>query len=60
MAPGHNTETLPVDLSTIDPLGVIILAASLVDVRRKIGVIKLLAGTGVAGLVLGIIQQNLR
>ena len=51
-----NTETLPEDLTIIDPLGVIILAAALVAVRRKIGVIKILAGTGVAGLVLGIIR----
>ena len=54
-----NEETLPDDLTTIDPLGVIILLVSLAAVRRKIGVIKLLAAAGVAGLVLGIIQQNL-
>ena len=54
-----NEETLPDDLTTIDPLGVIILLVALAAVRRKIGVIKLLAATGVAGLVLGIIQQNL-
>ncbi|SDZ73518.1 chromate transporter [Selenomonas ruminantium] len=54
-----NEETLPEDLTTIDPLGVIILLVSLAAVRRKIGVIKLLAATGVAGFVLGIIQQNL-
>jgi chromate transporter len=54
-----NEETLPEDLTTIDPLGVIILLVSLAAVRRKIGVIKLLAATGVAGLVLGIIQKNL-
>lgn len=55
-----NTETLPEDLSALDPLGVIILALSLVAVRRKVGVIKLLAGTGVAGLALGLAQQMLR
>ncbi len=55
-----NTETLPEDLSALDPLGVIILALSLVAVRRKAGVIKLLAGTGVAGLALGLAQQMLR
>ena len=54
-----NVETLPEDMTTIDPLGVIILLVSLAAVRRKIGVIKLLAATGVAGLVLGIIQHNL-
>lgn len=54
-----NTETLPEDLTTIDPLGIIILLASIVAVRRKVGVIKLLAGTGIAGLVLGIIQQTM-
>ncbi|WP_318260922.1 hypothetical protein [Selenomonas sp. WCT3] len=46
-------------MTTIDPLGVIILLASIVAVRRKVGVIKLLAGTGIAGLVLGIIQQTM-
>lgn len=55
-----NTETLPEDLSALDSLGVIILALSLVAVRRKVGVIKLLAGTGVAGLALGLAQQMLR
>ena len=55
-----NTETLPEDLSALDPLGVIILALSLVAVRRKVGVINLLAGTGVAGLALGLAQQMLR
>ena len=54
-----NVETLPEDMAAVDPLGVIILAGSLAAVRRKVGVIKLLAGTGVAGLVLGIIQQSL-
>jgi len=46
-------------MAAVDPLGVIILAGSLAAVRRKVGVIKLLAGTGVAGLVLGIIQRTL-
>lgn len=55
-----NTETLPEDLSALDPLGVIILALSLVAVRRKVGVIKLLAGTGVEGLALGLAKQMLR
>ena len=41
-------------------MGVIILALSLVAVRRKVGVIKLLAGTGVAGLALGLAKQMLR
>ena len=54
-----NVETLPEDMAAVDPLGVIILAGSLAAVRRKVGVIKLLAGTGVAGLVLGLIQQSL-
>ena len=54
-----NVETLPEDMAAVDPLGVIILAGSLAAVRRKVGVIKLLAGTGVAGLVLGIIQRTL-
>ncbi|WP_303816038.1 chromate transporter [Selenomonas ruminantium] len=40
-------------------LAATILPGSLAAVRRKVGVIKLLAGTGVAGLVLGIIQRTL-
>ena len=54
-----NTETLPADLTTIDPLGIIILTGSLVAVRRKIGVIRLLASSGIIGLLLGIAQQYL-
>lgn len=52
-----NEEKLPADLSTIDPIGIAILVGSLIAVRRKIGVIKLLAGSGLAGLALGIIKQ---
>ena len=52
-----NVETLPSDLRTIDPIGVIILAASLIAVRRNGSVIKLLAASGVAGLLLGLARQ---
>ncbi|SFT47123.1 chromate transporter [Selenomonas sp. GACV-9] len=54
-----NTETLPADLTTIDPIGVLILAGSLVAVRRKIGVIRILAGTGIIGLLLGVAREFL-
>ena len=52
-----NTEELPGDLTTIDSIGVILLLASLVAVRRQVGVIKLLVGSGIAGLLLGILKN---
>ena len=54
-----NEEKLPADLSTIDPIGILILAVSLIAVRQKAGVIKLLAASGIAGLALGIVKQLL-
>lgn len=50
-----NEEILPADLSSFDPVGIFILLAALAAVRKKVGVIPLLAGSGVLGLILGII-----
>ena len=50
-----NVETLPADLKSIDPVGVIVLVASIIAVRRKVSVIPLLAGSGAAGLLLGML-----
>ena len=49
-----NTETMPTDFSQFDTKGIIILALALIAVRRKMGVINLLALSGVLGLLLGI------
>lgn len=54
-----NEEKLPADLSTIDPIGILILIVSLLAVRKKVGVIKLLTSSGIAGLLLGIVKQLL-
>ena len=50
-----NVETLPADLKSIDPVGLIVLVASIIAVRRKVSVIPLLAGSGAAGLLLGML-----
>lgn len=52
-----NEEILPADLSSFDPVGIFILLAALVAVRKKVGVISLLAGSGVCGLILGLIAK---
>ncbi len=49
-----NTETMPHDVLSASPGGIVILAASLLAVRRHIGVIKVLLGSGILGLVLGL------
>lgn len=54
-----NVEELPSDLTAIDPIGVIILIASLIAVRRKAGVIRLLIASGIAGLLLGALKNLL-
>ena len=49
-----DAEELPQDISaTFNPVGAIILVGALIAVRKKIGVIKVLIASGVAGLVLG-------
>lgn len=49
-----DVEEMPKDFSeTFNPIGAIILIGALIAVRMKIGVIKVLIATGVAGLILG-------
>ena len=51
-----NAEKIPENLlATFDPKGAVILIAALVAVRKKIGVIKVLLASGVAGLLLGLL-----
>ena len=50
-----NVETLPEDIRAIDAKGIIILVLAFAAVRRKMGVISLLAISGLLGLILGII-----
>ena len=51
-----NTETVPTDLTKIDWMGLLILCLSIFAIRRKVGVIRVLAGSGVLGLCLGLLQ----
>ena len=49
-----DVEEMPQDFSaTFNPIGAIILIGSLIAVRMKIGVIKVLIAAGAAGLILG-------
>ena len=50
-----NVETLPEDFGAFDLKGIIILVLAFIAVRRKMGVINLLAASGVLGLVLGLL-----
>lgn len=52
-----NTEAFPADLSAIDIRGAIVLIFGVIAVRKKMGVIKLLAVSGVLGLILGLILK---
>ena len=49
-----STETVPEDFGTFSPAAILVLILALVAIRRKIGVIKVLIGSGVLGLVLGL------
>ena len=49
-----NTEKLPIDPGSIDFCGTLILLLALLAVRKKIGVIRVLLGSGVLGLILGL------
>lgn len=49
-----NAETLPLDFGEIDHAGLFILAVSLLAVRKKVSVIRVLLGSGALGLLLGI------
>ena len=50
-----NTERFPVSLASFSPSGLLILLVALAAVRKKIGVIKVLIGSGVLGLVFGLL-----
>ncbi len=49
-----DTEEMPSNFSDVNFLGVIILILSFIAVRRKMGVIKVLLGSGILGLILGL------
>lgn len=49
-----NTETIPHNFADVDFLGVIVLIISFIAVRKKVSVIKVLAGSGILGLILGL------
>lgn len=51
-----NTEKIPNNLGDIDYLGLVILIVSFIAVRRKTGVIKVLVGSGILGLILGLLR----
>ena len=51
-----NTETIPADWRGVDWRGAFILALALLAVRRKVGVVKLLFGSGILSVVLGLIN----
>ncbi len=56
-----NTDTLPKNLTaSLDPIGVIMLIATFIAVRMKVSVIKLLAGSGVCGLILGLAMKAMQ
>lgn len=54
-----NEETLPKNPANVDYIGLVMLFITLVAVRRKVGVIKLLTWSGVGGLLLGILSKQL-
>lgn len=49
-----NTEHLPTNPADFDAKGLIILLIAIIAVRRKVGVINLLVGSGILGLILGL------
>lgn len=49
-----NTESLPADFTKADLIGCIVLPLSLIGVRMKLGVIRLLLLSGCLGLILGV------
>ena len=56
-----NTEELPKNLlQDLDPIGVIMLISTFIAVRLKVSVIKLLAGSGICGLMLGLAMKALQ
>ncbi len=51
-----DTESIPSDFSDFDIKGIIILLIAMIAVKKKVSVITLLFGSGVAGLVLGLLM----
>lgn len=52
-----NTEKMPINIVDIDYLGLFVLIVAFIAVRKKVGIIKILAGSGVLGLILGLIGK---
>ena len=52
-----NTEKMPINVAVIDYLGLFVLIVAFIAVRKKVGIIKILAGSGVLGLILGLIGK---
>ena len=50
-----NTEAVPTDFADFDIKGIIILLLAMIAVRKKVSVITLLFGSGIAGLILGLL-----
>lgn len=52
-----NTEKMLINVADIDYLGLFVLIVAFIAVRKKVGIIKILAGSGVLGLILGLIGK---
>ena len=52
-----NTEKMPINVADIDYLGLFVLIVAFIAVRKKVGIIKILAGSGVLGLILVLIGK---
>lgn len=52
-----NTEKMPINVADIDYLGLFVLIVAFIAVRKKVGIIKILSGSGVLGLILGLIGK---
>lgn len=52
-----NSEKMPINVADIDYLGLFVLIVAFIAVRKKVGIIKILAGSGVLGLILGLIGK---
>ena len=52
-----NTEKMPINVADIDYLGLFVLIVAFIKKKKKVGIIKILAGSGVLGLILGLIGK---
>ncbi len=52
-----NSDGIPADMSTVDWRGVILLPVGYIMVKKKLGVIKTLLGTGVLGLAITLLMR---